>query len=126
MAVSITHTQTRTDTVPPAASSSAPYRVVDSVTAAVGISTAVFVFRYSDQKFDHVATVLDMNQYPEGAPTPGKDYYRMSSVTRDFSDVNEAIDFGKTLITRMTALANEYATVTTSFTAGSPQTQTLP
>lgn len=127
MAVTITHTQTRTDAVPPAASLSAPYRVVDVVTATTGgLSTSVFVFRYSDQQFDHVATVTDMQSFPAGGPTPGKDYYRLSSVTKDFADVNEAIDFGKTLIQRLTTLANEYTTVTASFTAGSPQTQTLP
>lgn len=125
----ITHTQTRTTTAPPAASSSAPYRVADVVTAATGISTSVFVFKVAGSVFDRVATVLDMETYPDSlvaASNANLPYYRQTSMAVDFTDVSLAIDFAATVRTRLTALANEYEIVTTSFTAGSPQTETLP
>lgn len=125
--VTITHTQTRTDTVPPAASASAPYRVVDNITATVGIDPSCFVFKVADGLFDHVATVLDMHTYydtllaAQGASHP---YYRQSAVTKDFSDVNIAKDFADTLKSRLTSLAKEYQTSVTAFVGS--ETTTVP
>jgi hypothetical protein len=89
----------------------------------------VFIFKVADGLFDHVATVLDMNTYYDNltaAQSANHMYYRQYQLYRDHSDVNLAIDFGKTLISRMTALCLEYDLATVNFTGGSPQTATLP
>ena len=138
----LTHTQTRTTSVPPALSVSAPNRVVDVVTASTGFPEStvpgptspayVFVHKVADGLFDHVATVLDMQTYPGGvngltdAQTANQPYYRKASVTQDFASMAVAQDFAATLISRMTSLCKEYDITSTGFTTGSPQTETLP
>lgn len=132
MATSITHTQTRTDSVPPSPNvypaitntAAAPYRVVDVVTASVDIDPEVFVYRYSDEKFDHVATVLDMETIPSTTPTPGLIYYRLNYVVQDFSSVSVADNFARMLIARMEKLALEYKLLSTTFVGVT--TDTLP
>jgi hypothetical protein len=123
MAATLNHTQTRTASVPPALSVAAPYRVVDVVNSSTGFpespaAASVFVFKVADGLFDHVATVLDVQTYPnsllaaQGANLP---YYRLSSVTKDFASVALAQDFASTLISRMTSLCKEYDITATAF-----------
>jgi hypothetical protein len=132
MAASITHTQTRTDTVPPVPdvypsipnTLDAKYRVVDVVTATVNIDPEVFVYRYSDWVFDHVATVLDMEQIQELTPTPGAPFYRQNYVVRDFASESQAAAFAEELISRMERLALEYVLYPSTFVGTT--TGTLP
>jgi len=132
MAATITHTQTRTDTVPPSPNVypaipntlDAKYRVVDVVTGSVNIDPEVFVYRYSDWKFDHVASVLDMEMIPALVPTPGAPYYRQNFVVKDFSRESEAAAFASTLTSRIEKLAVEYTLIPTTFVGVT--TETLP
>lgn len=122
MASTITHTQTRT--VP----TGTTYQVDDSVTAATGIATEVFVFKTTGGTFDHVATVLDMLTYPNtqaAAALAGQSFYRQASVSRTFTSIAEAQDFASSLISRMRTLASEYDLVVTAF-VGATVDQILP
>jgi hypothetical protein len=128
MAATLNHTQTRTASVPPAASVAAPYRVVDVVNSSTGFPesltpgptspASVFVFKVSDGLFDHVATVLDMQTYPNSllaAQTANLPYYRLASVTKDFATMLLGQDFADTLISRMRSLCNEYTLTANTF-----------
>ena len=123
MAATLNHTQTRTATVPPAASTAAPYRVVDVVNSSTGFpespaAASVFVFKVADGLFDHVATVLDVQTFPNSllaAQTANLPYYRLTSVTRDHTTMQLGQDFADTLISRMKSLCNEYQITATTF-----------
>lgn len=68
------------------------YRVNNEITAAVDATTAVFVYKTETQVFSHYATVADLETYPDSraqALTDGALYYRLASVTRDWSTVTE-------------------------------------
>ena len=124
MASTITHTQQRN-----IIAGTAPYQVIDTVTAATGIDKNVFTYDVSSSTFNHVSTVLDMVTYLDthaAAVTAGHPFYRQLTVTKNHASVTEAQAFANMLIARMTSLAREYDIVTTEFTAGSPQTETLP
>ena len=68
------------------------YRVHSKLTAATGISPQLFVFRASDQIFDHVSTLFDLS-YPTAIDAPNFDFYRQDECTRDFPDVTTALEF---------------------------------
>jgi len=78
----------------------------------------VFVHKVADGLFSHVATVLDMQTFPnsllaaQGANQP---YYRLMSVTKDFATMEVAQDFADTLISRMKSLCNEYEITASTF-----------
>lgn len=95
----------------------AQYSVQANVTATTSIDDAVFTYRYSDQLFDHVATVLDMQTYPD-TPTPGQPFYRQNTVTQLYAAGNQAIDFAQTIESRLTSLAQEYDIVAAAFVPG--------
>lgn len=129
MTVSLNTTQTRTDddlTAP--ASASAPYKVTFTVNSAVGISTSVLVFAVVSDSFDHVAQPLELSIYPDtraAAVSAGASYYRSSSVTQAFADVNVANDFADMLYTRCNTLVKAYDVATSDFTVGSPETRVI-
>lgn len=118
-AATLNHTQTRTASVPPALLATAPYRVVDVINSFTGFPDgSVFVFKVADGLFDHVATVLDMQTYFNtllAAQGANHAYYRQLSVTKDFSTMEVAQDFGTTLISRMTSLCKEYDITAAAF-----------
>jgi hypothetical protein len=95
----------------------AQYSVEATVTSTVNIDEEVFVYRYSDQLFDHVATVLDVETYPD-VLTPGQPFYRQNTVTQLFTAANEAVDFAATVESRLTSLAKEYDIVAATFVLG--------
>lgn len=112
MAVSVTHSQIRSVQAGPA------YRTLDTVTAAVGIQTQVFVFAVEDDSFQHVATVHNMQQLlntKAAAVLAGHDAYRLAVVQRDFESLSDAEEFGATLIERMKSLVVEYAEAINNF-----------
>lgn len=93
------------------------YQVQATVTTAANPGTSLFVYRYSDQQFDHVATVLDVQTYPT-ALNPAFPFYRLTTVTQSFVNSNEAIDFSATVRSRLTTLAKEYDVVAANFVLG--------
>lgn len=95
----------------------AQYVVQATTTSTVNIAPEVFVYRYSDQLFDHIATVLDVETYPN-ALNPLFPFYRLNTVTRQFPAANEAVDFAATIKSRLTSLAKEYDVVSATFVLG--------
>lgn len=95
----------------------AQYSVQANVTSTVSIDDAVFVYRYSDGLYDHIATVLDMQTYPD-VSTPSIPFYRQNTVTQLFTAGNEAIDFAATIESRLTSLAQEYDIIAAAFVPG--------
>jgi len=68
------------------------YRVINTITAAVGASPAVFVYKTLNQMYDHYATAADMESYPDSLETAqqtGKEFYRQPLVQRDWATVTE-------------------------------------
>lgn len=86
--------------------------------ANVNIDKYVFIYRYSDQAFDHVATTLDIITYPTVTPNPAFPYYRMDNVTKLTTNASEALDFASTVKSRLTSLAKEYDLIATAFVPG--------
>ena len=86
--------------------------------ANVNIDKYVFIYRYSDQVFDHVATLLDVLTYPTVTPNPAFPYYRMDNVTKLTTNVSEALDFVSTVQSRLTSLAKEYDLNSAAFVPG--------
>jgi hypothetical protein len=86
------------------------YRVVNQVTASVGASEAVFVYKTATQVFEHYASAADMDRWPdtyEEAVTGNLAFYRVSSVSRDWDTLTETYaDLDETL-RRIRSLANE-------------------
>jgi hypothetical protein len=68
------------------------YRVKNEVVAATNIGKEVFVFKTATKKFDHYATVADMESWPDNyddALANGKTFYRVSVVQRDWETTIE-------------------------------------
>lgn len=113
MASSLTHTQVRTNP------SDGVYVVVDTVGSSVVIPREVFVYAtLGTLVFDHVATVLDIQTYPnsQAAAVAGNlPFYRLATVTQTFSNVDVAEDFATMLVQRMSTVAREYDLVVNTF-----------
>jgi hypothetical protein len=95
------------------------------VTAVTNIDDAVFVFKTTGGAFDHVATPLDMETYPDtqvAAALASLTFYRQNAVTKTFTTVQTAQDFADTLRSRLTSLANEYTLVVTTFLGTTTET----
>lgn len=95
----------------------AQYQVQANVTGTVSIDDAVFVYRYSDQQYDHIATVLDMQTYPD-ALNPSFPFYRQNTVTQQYTSGNLAIDFAQTIESRLTSLCQQYDVIASAFVPG--------
>lgn len=116
---SLTHTQTRLlygDL----------YRVVDTVTATVSMPTQVFVFLTATPGvYNRVASVNDLNTLPDTlvqAQTDGAEYYRLATVTRDFTVLAQAETFATEVIGRLKLLVVEYDSATTQFIGTTTET----
>lgn len=71
------------------------YRVFQEITEAVNSSKAVYVFTTGTQEFSHIATIMDMRNYPDSyaqAVLDGADFYRLEEVTRDWLTVALMVD----------------------------------
>jgi len=97
----------------------AGYQVVNTVTAASGISKSVFIYRQADDGFDHVSDIRDL-AYPL-VNTPGVDYYRLDNATREFDNVAVALEFANHVKKRITDLLAIYTPEAAAF-AGSEST----
>lgn len=85
------------------------YRVTNEITAAVGASPSVFVYKTTSQKFDHVATVGELEEWPDSyaeAVSTGKMFYRLASEVRDWETADEMEADLATALRRVTSLAN--------------------
>ena len=71
------------------------YRVFQEITEAVNSSKAVYVFATGTQEFSHIATIMDMRNWPDSyaqAVIDGVDFYRLEEVTRDWLTVALMVD----------------------------------
>jgi hypothetical protein len=70
------------------------YVVNFEVEASNGIDRELFVLRRDDGAFSHVATVFDLNTYPNDpaqAEANRSDFYRVASVEFSFSSAEQAV-----------------------------------
>lgn len=119
MAVTITHTQTRS--VEPGPS----YVVEDVVTATVGIQPQVYVFSVDDDLYNRIATVDDMltlSTSRADAIAAGDGYYRLSEVTRSFMSLSDADSFAIAITDRLKLLAVDYEAATEAFIGTTTET----
>lgn len=68
------------------------YRVKNTVVAATNMQKEVFVFKTATKKFDHYATVADMNAWPDNyddAKNQNATFYRAAIVQRDWKTTND-------------------------------------
>lgn len=70
--------------------------------------TDVLVLRASDDELDRVATLFDLGDLPVGA-TVGEEYYRASTATVNYSDVNKAVSGVQSFKDSLQSLVIQYA-----------------
>lgn len=119
MSISITLDQTTR--IAKADDDSDLYIVENLIAAATNISLALFVYKASTQDYSHIATQYDLANYPETlaeALAQNLEYYRVSSVNREFTSVYLARDFATVVAQRLNALVQDVARTTTNFDVG--------
>jgi hypothetical protein len=103
------------------------YKVLNEITAAQGISPAVFVYKAATQKFSHVATLRDMSLWPDSydfALQFNKPFYRLTLSLRTWKSpdgMQEDVAETARRVARLLADYNNYQAsvatdVTTTFT----------
>jgi len=100
------------------------YRVTCQITATEGVSLALFVFDAQRETYNHIATVYDLDHYPESlgdALTQGVTFYRQAEVIRNFTSQHTALDFTKVVRSRLRILAADLPDALETFT-GVPTT----
>jgi len=88
------------------------YRVANSITAATGANSSVFVYKTITQGFSHYATPADMEAYPTSyaaADTDGLAFYRQTSVTRDWETIEQMNSDVSLTQSRIQLLASQLA-----------------
>jgi hypothetical protein len=92
------------------------YRITSEVTAATNIPEELFLFAQTDDSYQHVCTVDDIDEYPD-VSTPGVAYYRKDDVVIDyvFADLDVAIAEAALHKSRLEALATEFYDAVTNF-----------
>ena len=94
------------------------YKVSAEVIETTNIPPEVFVFDVEHETFSHVATVFDLESFPESkedAIAAELGFYRSQSVTREFSDVALATFFEDVTRNRLKTLADHWNTVQEEF-----------
>jgi len=105
MSVTIDYTQVRTIEPGPL------YKVQTTVSYVVGIASQIFVMNTELDKFEHVATVWDMEHVvPDRnqAILEGREYYRASACTVAYETQVTAIEFTEYTEARIRGLATQY------------------
>ncbi len=119
MTVTFTHTQVRSVVAGPL------YRVVDTVTAASGIQTQVFVYLVEGDVFSRVASVDDMltlENTRDAAVLAEDDEYRLATYQQDFNSLATAGDAASTITARLTTLLVDYEAATVDFVGTTTET----
>lgn len=87
------------------------YQVINTIEATIGIPMALFVFRTSDDSYNRIASVLDIETYPESkaeAVSLDADYYRGPTSTNTFPLIVNAENFARVVQTSLQTLAANY------------------
>jgi hypothetical protein len=95
-------------------SSETGFSVANEVTAATDITKFLFVLKYETDEYDRVATVHDIESYPE-TKTQGTPWYRATSVTKEFDNIADAQTFADYVKTRLDRVAQNYDTFKDTF-----------
>lgn len=92
------------------------YKLTSTITAATGIPTELFLFKESDDSYQHVCTVDDILRYPHGT-SPTIDFYREPTAVLTYTteDLDEAIEEAALQKTRLAALVGEYDDAVNAF-----------
>ncbi len=94
------------------------FKVDTTTTYASGIEKEIFVFQTDTQEFSHVATVYDMETYPnnyDDAVTTSALYYREDQVVVGFAAQTTAMESAVYTAARVDSLATQYNTLKTVF-----------
>lgn len=83
------------------------YSVYTEIVASVDITRFLIVLKYSDDSFDRVATVYDIETYPE-VKTPDVPFYRAISATVIYELVSEAIEYSSYTLVRLGRVVTQY------------------
>jgi hypothetical protein len=106
------------------------YRVNIVVDSAVDITPDIFVYETVSENFSHVALPWDIDNIPytslAAAQTAGANYYRLSTVTRDFTTVLAADEFSRYTRGRIAWLVNEYIDDVATFVGVNNYTYPVP
>ena len=103
------------------------YRVDTSVLRAQQIDPEIFVLSTEDDSFNHVATVWDMQTYPntkQEAQATGSPFYRVTQAVVDYENENTAVSAASYTLARVDALAREYQVVNEGFLGTTEHTYT--
>ena len=100
------------------------YTIAFKVLIAQGIPDGVFVYLTDGNTYNHVATVFDLNTYPEGlalaeATIPPIAFYRVNSASLTLKDKPTALDASQQILTRLKVLNDSWQAATGSIFGGS-------
>jgi hypothetical protein len=92
------------------------YKITSTITAAAGIPTELFLFKQSDNVYQHVCTVDDIGRYPHGT-SPTIDFYREPAAVLTYTtdQLADAIEEAALQKTRLSELVGEYDDASTDF-----------
>lgn len=94
------------------------YQVANEITATEGLPLALFVNAVTPDAYSHIATVTDINSYPEDrneAINLGLDYYRRPDAAKTYVLVSDAIHFAHVVREQLAYLVSAYSTVEAEF-----------
>lgn len=95
------------------------YQVANEIIATEGIPLALFVNTVTPDVYSHIATVTDINNYPEDrneAINLGLDYYRRPDAAKTYALVGDAIHFAHVVREQLAYLVSAYSSVEAEFT----------
>jgi hypothetical protein len=87
------------------------YKAENEVVATEGVPLALFVFSVDTEEYNHVASVYDLEAYPDSraqAITDGVDFYRQPAATREYDNITDATTFATHVRSRLNFLAQDY------------------
>lgn len=94
------------------------FQVANEVIATEGVPLALFVNKVEPDAYSHIATVTDIQNYPDDRDTAinlGLDYYRRPDATKSYTLVSEALNFMAVVSNQLNYLVAAYASVETEF-----------
>jgi hypothetical protein len=95
----------------PAGGTDGQYYVTNTTSEAsvetVNFDNHFFLFAEADDSYQHVCTVGDLEAYPD-TKTGGIAYYRLTTVTQFFDELDDAWDHANLVKTRLQNLADDW------------------
>jgi hypothetical protein len=88
------------------------YKVSNVVNYVENIQPEIFVHNTETQEFEYVATLYDMDEYPnslQGAIDADKNYYRSPSAEKTYDTLTTAQEFEAHVYSRVGSLVQDYA-----------------